>query len=352
MGLTAHGVRRRGCMIAALLDRLDCGVPRRRRRRCAAGGRRRREHRTSSTADAPESTPIDRVPTSSPPSTSRRRLTIGTLLPATGPGNPIGLAGINAVNVGVRQINEAGGVLGQPVQLVTASEGTSVDDARAGIEKLLASNVDAIIGPASSLVTLEVLDELMDAGVVVCSPTATALALNDYPNRDLFFRTVPSDSLTGQAMAIVALNTGVDSYAVVYLDDQFGRPFAREAIEPPRRARGRRPVRAAIPVRRHAGGACRNRHRSRRAVAADDRADRRLRTRLGDAPGTRRRVRVRSDPPSSSSTTRCGPRRPRRRCRPAAEFREAIQGVSPVVPPDVRSNRPVPTRRTPSTAST
>ena len=74
------------------------------------------------------------------------------------------------------------------------------------------------------------LDELLAAGVVVCSPTATALALNDYPDRDRFFRTVPSDSLSAQAMAAIALNTGVDSYAVVYLDDQFGRPFAQQTI--------------------------------------------------------------------------------------------------------------------------
>ena len=94
-------------------------------------------------------------------------------------------------------------MLGQPVQLVNASEGTTIDEARAGIDQLLDNNVDAIIGPASSLVALEVLDELMAAGVVVCSPTATALALNDYPDRDLFFRTVPSDSLSAQAMAVV-----------------------------------------------------------------------------------------------------------------------------------------------------
>jgi branched-chain amino acid transport system substrate-binding protein len=171
------------------------------------------------------------VTTSSPPGASVDGvLTIGTLLPETGPGNQIGIAGINAVNIGVREINEAGGVLGQPVQRVKADEGTSTDEARTGIEKLLAANVDAVIGPASSLVALEILDELMAAGVVVCSPTATALALNDYPNRDLFFRTVPSDSLTAQAMAVVALNTGVESYAVVYLDDQFGRPFAQQTI--------------------------------------------------------------------------------------------------------------------------
>ena len=156
-------------------------------------------------------------------------LTIGTLLPVTGPGNEIGLAGLNAVNVGIREINDDGGVLGQPVRLVNADEGTTIADARAGINKLVVdNNVDAVIGPASSHVALEVLDELMAPGVVVCSPTTTALSLNDYPDRDLFFRTVPSDSLSAQAMAVYAGNTGVDTYAVVYLDDQFGRPFAQQ----------------------------------------------------------------------------------------------------------------------------
>ena len=157
-------------------------------------------------------------------------LTIGTLLPSTGPGNEIGIAGLNAVNVGVTTINDEGGVLGNPVRLFNASEGVTPDETRAGTTMLLDNNVDAIIGPASSLVALEVLDELMAAGVVVCSPTATALSLNDYPNRDLFFRTIPSDSLSAQAMAVFAANTGVLSYAVVYLDDQFGRPFAQAAI--------------------------------------------------------------------------------------------------------------------------
>jgi branched-chain amino acid transport system substrate-binding protein len=156
-------------------------------------------------------------------------LTIGTLLPVTGPGNEIGMAAINAVHVGIAGINERGGVLQQPVRWIQRSEGETADEARASIEALLDENVDAIIGPASSAIAVDVLDDLMAAGVVVCSPTANAMTLNDFPDRELFFRTVPSDSLTAQAMATAALNTGVDSYAVVYLDDEFGRPFAQQA---------------------------------------------------------------------------------------------------------------------------
>jgi branched-chain amino acid transport system substrate-binding protein len=173
---------------------------------------------------------VDETDSSAPRRASDGILTIGTLMPRTGAGNEIGLAVIDAVSVGVAGINDGDGVLGNPVELVHADEGVNVADARSGIASLLENDVDAIIGPASSLVALELLDDLMAAGVLVCSPTATALALNDYPNRDLFFRSVPSDSLTATAMAHVALNTGVDSYTVLYLDDQFGRPFAQQAI--------------------------------------------------------------------------------------------------------------------------
>jgi branched-chain amino acid transport system substrate-binding protein len=177
------------------------------------------------------SPPASGLVTSAPPSVRADGvLTIGTLLPVTGPGNEIGIAAINAVNVGISGINDRGGVLQQPVRWVNASEGETVDETRAGIEQLVQANVDAIIGPASSVIAIDVLDELMADGIVVCSPTATSMALNDYPDRRLFFRTVPSDSLTAQAMATAALNTGVDSYAVVYLDDQFGRPLAQQAI--------------------------------------------------------------------------------------------------------------------------
>ena len=229
MGLTGRRAVSASVVATLLIaSTAACGAAGDDRARAGAAAPATTEPSVPATSEAPAST---EVTTSSPPRESIDGvLTIGTLLPVSGPGNQIGLAGINAVNVGVRQINEAGGVLGQPVQWINASEGTTANEARAGIDELLAANVDAVIGPASSLVALEVLDELMAAGVVVCSPTATALALNDYPDRELFFRTVPSDSLTAQAMAALALNTGVESYAVVYLDDQFGRPFAQQAI--------------------------------------------------------------------------------------------------------------------------
>ena len=226
-------------------------------------------------------------------------------------------------------------MLGQPVQLVNASEGTTADETRAGIDVLLAGDVDAVIGPASSLVALEVLDELMAAGVVVCSPTATALALNDYPDRDLFFRTVPSDSLTAQAMAAVALNTGVDSYAVVYLDDQFGRPFAQQTLG--RLASTRTPRLPELLERPFSSDAT----PEELAEIATELAERAPRTIVLIADSTHGWAMLQamagvfaSDPPFIfiNDAMRAPPSTDVVVDLPP-EFREKIQGVSPVVPP-------------------
>ncbi len=156
------------------------------------------------------------------------RLVIGALLPLSNTllGEPMAAA----VETAIDRINTAGGVLDERVQLVVADEGTSTATATASIQTLLDRDVDAIIGPASSLVALSTLDEIVAAGTLVCSPTASALALDQFPDDDLFFRTVPSDSLQAGAIAAAADQTGAQRVTIVYVDDSYGRPFA-DAVE-------------------------------------------------------------------------------------------------------------------------
>jgi branched-chain amino acid transport system substrate-binding protein len=135
-----------------------------------------------------------------------------------------------AISTAIDRINEAGGVLDERVTLVVADEGSSTATAAASIQTLLDRDVDAIIGPASSLIALSTLDEMVGAGKVVCSPTASALALDEFPDGGLFFRTVPSDSLQGRAIANAAGQTGAQRVTIAYVDDAYGRPFA-DAVE-------------------------------------------------------------------------------------------------------------------------
>jgi len=156
------------------------------------------------------------------------RLIVGALLPLTDTllGEPMAAAVESAID----RINEAGGVLDRQVRLVVADEGSSTASAATAIQTLLESDVDAVIGPASSLIALSTLDELVSAEKVVCSPTASALSLDGFPDDDLFFRTIPSDSLQARAIAGAADQTGAQRVTIVYVDDSYGRPFA-DAVE-------------------------------------------------------------------------------------------------------------------------
>jgi branched-chain amino acid transport system substrate-binding protein len=88
--------------------------------------------------------------------------------------------------------------------------------------------VNAIVGPSSSTNVLATLAVTTRAGVLTCSPTASALSLDQFPDNNMFFRTVPSDSLQAAAIARAVSASGTKTAAVVYLDDAYGRPFAKE----------------------------------------------------------------------------------------------------------------------------
>jgi branched-chain amino acid transport system substrate-binding protein len=132
-----------------------------------------------------------------------------------------------ATEQAVAKINEAGGVFGRPVRLLPVEEGDSAATGSDAVQALLDQNVDAIVGPSSSNIALSTLEDIVSSDVVACSPTASGLALDQFPDDGLFFRTVPSDSMQAEAIAEVAEQTGVQSVAIVHVDDAFGRPFAR-----------------------------------------------------------------------------------------------------------------------------
>ena len=159
-----------------------------------------------------------------PTVTGDGQLVIGALLPLTD--TLIGQPMTAAVEVAVQRSNAAGGVLDEPVRLIVADEGSSAATAAASIQTLLDRDVDAIIGPASSVIALSTLDDIVSAGKVACSPTASALALDNFPDDDLFFRTIPSDSLQARAIAATADQTGAQRVTIVYVDDSYGRPLA------------------------------------------------------------------------------------------------------------------------------
>lgn len=151
-------------------------------------------------------------------------LLIGLLLPTDAPlvAEAIGQTAQQVVD----EINDAGGVLGEQVDVQTAEAGSSAAASAAAVDELVEAGVDAIVGPITSTNAITVVDAASRSGVVTCSPTATAAILDDVPERTLFFRTIASDSLQAEAIAETVDNTGARSVTVAYVDDAYGRPYA------------------------------------------------------------------------------------------------------------------------------
>jgi ABC-type branched-subunit amino acid transport system substrate-binding protein len=154
-------------------------------------------------------------------------LKIGGLLPQTGSLAFLGPPMIAGVELGIQEINDAGGVLGKPVVYSPGDSGdTSTDIASQTADRLLSENVDAIIGAASSSVTLTVIDKISAAGVVLFSPANTSLKLVDYPDKGMYFRVAPPDDLQGNVLAEIIAGDGNSSAYILALDDAYGTSLA------------------------------------------------------------------------------------------------------------------------------
>ena len=162
------------------------------------------------------------APPSAPPCTSID-LVMGSLLPLTGDLAFLGPAGATAIDLALADIDSAGGVLEQPVIYLAGDSG----DARTGIAaeavtSQVASGAQAIVGPAASTVTITVIDQTVEAGVVLISPANTGPGLTDYPDQGLYFRMAASDVAQGSALATVAEGLGLTSGATIARADPYG----------------------------------------------------------------------------------------------------------------------------------
>jgi len=178
------------------------------------------------TASAPESA-VKPLTTTDVKREGDGELKFGGLLPQTGSLAFLGAPEFAGAELAIQEINDAGGVLGKPVTWSPGDSGdTSTDIASQTADRLLGEGVDAIIGAASSSVTLTVIDKITAAGVVQYSPANTSLKLSDYPDHSLYFRDAPPDDLQGNVIAQLVVDDGNGSAYILALDDAYGTSLA------------------------------------------------------------------------------------------------------------------------------
>lgn len=161
------------------------------------------------------------------------RLTIGALLPTTGQLAFAGSAALAGVRLAVQDVQAFGELpgIGQ-VRLVVedSGDGTPAME-QAATARLLAADVDAVVGPAASSTTLSVMGPITASGVVLISPISADTTLSSGTRSGLFFRTAPTDALQGRFLGLAAASSGHSRIAVIAVDDTYGRGLADAVIE-------------------------------------------------------------------------------------------------------------------------
>lgn len=154
-------------------------------------------------------------------------LKFGYVLPETGDLAYLGPPQLEAMKFAIKQINEAGGVLGNDVpDSVGGDEAGDQSVASQSADRVLNSGVDAIIGAAATGMSLAIIDKITGAGVVQCSGSNTAPTFTDYDDDGYYFRTAPSDALQGPVLADVIVGDGHSKVAIVARADDYGKGLA------------------------------------------------------------------------------------------------------------------------------
>jgi ABC-type branched-subunit amino acid transport system substrate-binding protein len=157
-------------------------------------------------------------------------LKIGSILPQTGSLAFLGPPEFAGMKLAISDINAAGGVLGQDVIGIEGDSGdTSTDTASKTVDRQLAEGVDAIIGAASSAVTLSVIEKVTTAGVVLFSPANTSTNENLHlKDNGLYFRTAPPDIYQGDVLGRKVVSDGNQTIVILALNDAYGTGLGDE----------------------------------------------------------------------------------------------------------------------------
>ncbi len=174
----------------------------------------------------------DEGPAPAAPNATGEQLVIGTLLPLTGDLAFLGPPEVAGARLAVQEINAAGGVLGQDVRLEEGDSGdATTDTATQTVDRLLQAGVNAIVGAASSGVSLNVIDRITGAGVMQISPANTSDQFTTYNDNGLYFRTAPPDVLQARALADLIAADGNNTVGILARNDPYGTGLAENTVE-------------------------------------------------------------------------------------------------------------------------
>jgi branched-chain amino acid transport system substrate-binding protein len=161
-------------------------------------------------------------------------INIGVILGFTGPIESLTPGMADAAELAFQEVSESGLLLGGATINPIRADSTCIDSAaaQAAAERLItADEVAAIMGADCSGVTIAIANNVaVPNGVTMVSPSATSPALTDIDDNGYFFRTAPSDARQGQVLADIIRSYDIESVAVTYTNNDYGRGLSESFV--------------------------------------------------------------------------------------------------------------------------
>ena len=158
-------------------------------------------------------------------------LKLGYVLPETGSLSGLGTGIIAGVKLAVSDIAAYSGA-GKPiVELVGGDEAGDPTIAGQTVDRLLSQDVDAVIGPVSSAISLSVIDKITGSGVMQCAGANTSATFTTYDSNGLYFRSIAANIKQGPVLADAVIGEGASRVAILVRNDDYGESLRSAVVE-------------------------------------------------------------------------------------------------------------------------
>jgi branched-chain amino acid transport system substrate-binding protein len=150
---------------------------------------------------------------------------IGFICPFTGGSEDFGNSARLGAELAVNEINEVGGYLGRPIELVARDDKANPDEGRRHAEDLvLREKVDFTIAFCNTGVALKSLDVFQDNRHLLLVPVSTGSAVTATypPEKSYIFRASARDTLQAAFLVDEAIKRGHERIAVLYDETGYG----------------------------------------------------------------------------------------------------------------------------------
>jgi len=153
-------------------------------------------------------------------------VTIGLLLPFTGADSATSSNFERATLFAAKRVNEAGGIDGKPLRVVSQDTHSELDRGERSAQWLIDAGAKVVVGPESAAIAPALYPTLTANGVALLSPLIGAGEDPTFDCSKPWFRLAPSAKAMGENLAKQIIGTKVTEITIIYANDAYNEALS------------------------------------------------------------------------------------------------------------------------------